>query len=125
MKTGTIVRGVVTKMEPYGVFVREEISDVRMLLHHSQVSWARGLDVKSLLNIGDEVYAMIGKIEQHKFDSSNDKGGVRVELLTNVLERVQGEISSAQKLKDVMSQARERVAEYRYVRRKKRTHKHC
>ena len=37
----------------------------------------------------------------------------RVELLTNVLERVQGEISSAQKFKEVMSEARERVSEYR------------
>ena len=39
----------------------------------------------------------------------------RVELLTNVLERVQGEISSAEKFREVMSEARVRVVEYRYV----------
>ena len=85
MKTGTLVRGVVIKIEPYGIFVREEISDVRMLLHHSQVSWVRGLNVQSLVDIGDEVYAMIGTVENHKFDCTDSVGGLRCVLNTETI----------------------------------------
>lgn len=102
---GMLVHGRAVSVEPYGAFVRLDHSDVTVLLHVSKVSWARVRDVGEIVAAGDRVSGMVGEVETD--------GRLRVQILTNVLERERGEIVRRGNFAEVMGEAGERIREYR------------
>ena len=62
-KPGDMVKGTVTRMEPFGAFV-EIASGLDGLVHISQISWSRLAHPSEALKIGQEVSAKILKIEE-------------------------------------------------------------
>ncbi|MDR2737599.1 MAG: 30S ribosomal protein S1 [Puniceicoccales bacterium] len=62
-KVGTSVVGTVTRIVPYGAFVRLE-DDLEGLVHISQISETRVDKVKSMLSVGQEVSARVIKMDQ-------------------------------------------------------------
>jgi small subunit ribosomal protein S1 len=63
-KVGTIVEGVVTRIVPYGAFIRLE-DDLEGLVHISQIVEARIDKVKSVLSVGQTVSARVIKVDQN------------------------------------------------------------
>ncbi|MDR3274021.1 MAG: 30S ribosomal protein S1 [Puniceicoccales bacterium] len=62
-KIGTVVTGKVTKIAPYGAFVKLE-DDIEGLIHVSQITEERVEKVKEVLKVGDEVTARIIKVDK-------------------------------------------------------------
>jgi small subunit ribosomal protein S1 len=62
-KIGTVVTGQVTKVTPYGAFVKLD-DDVEGLIHISQITEDHVKKVKDVLNVGDEVTARVIKIDK-------------------------------------------------------------
>ncbi|MDR1595913.1 MAG: 30S ribosomal protein S1 [Puniceicoccales bacterium] len=61
-KVGTLITGTVTRIVPYGAFVKLE-DDVEGLVHISQISETRIDKVKSILTVGQEVSARVIKVD--------------------------------------------------------------
>ncbi|MDR3144116.1 MAG: 30S ribosomal protein S1 [Puniceicoccales bacterium] len=61
-KVGTIVEGVVTRIVPYGAFVKLE-DDLEGLVHISQIVESRIDKVKSVLSVGQTVSARVIKVD--------------------------------------------------------------
>jgi small subunit ribosomal protein S1 len=62
-KVGAVVTGTVTRIVPYGAFVKLE-NDLEGLVHISQISETHVDKVKSVLSVGQEVSARVIKIDQ-------------------------------------------------------------
>jgi small subunit ribosomal protein S1 len=62
-KVGSTILGTVTRIVPYGAFVKLE-DDLEGLVHISQISETRVDKVKSVLAVGQEVTARIIKVDQ-------------------------------------------------------------
>lgn len=62
-KVGTVVKGTVTRIVPYGAFVKLE-DDLEGLVHISQIAEERVEKVKSVLSVGQEVSARVIKVDQ-------------------------------------------------------------
>lgn len=62
-KVGTVVNGAVTRIVPYGAFVKLE-DDLEGLVHISQIAEERVEKVKSVLSVGQEVSARVIKVDQ-------------------------------------------------------------
>jgi small subunit ribosomal protein S1 len=62
-KIGTIVTGKITKIAPYGAFVKLE-DDIEGLVHVSQISEDRVEKVKEVLKVGDEITARVIKVDK-------------------------------------------------------------
>jgi small subunit ribosomal protein S1 len=65
---GTTVKGVVTGVVDFGIFVNVE--GVEGLIHISEISWERVEDPSKVVKVGDEVEAMIIGIENDRFSLS-------------------------------------------------------
>lgn len=63
-KIGDKVEGVVTGIQPYGVFVRLD-DDNQGLVHISELKHAYVKDINSVVNIGDEVEVIILDIDEY------------------------------------------------------------
>lgn len=62
---GTVVRGVVKKLENFGAFVELE-SGIHGLIPVSEMSWTRRIShPEQLMKIGDEVEAVVTKMDSH------------------------------------------------------------
>lgn len=61
-KIGTLVHGTVTRIVPYGAFIKLE-DDLEGLVHISQISETRIEKVKSALSVGQEVSARVIKVD--------------------------------------------------------------
>jgi small subunit ribosomal protein S1 len=62
-KVGTKVNGTVTRIVPYGAFIKLE-DDLEGLVHIGQISKERIDKVKSVLSVGQEVTARVIKIDK-------------------------------------------------------------
>ena len=62
-KVGTVVNGTVTRIVPYGAFVKLE-DDLEGLVHISQIAEERVEKVKAILSVGQEVSARVIKVDQ-------------------------------------------------------------
>lgn len=69
IQVGTIVKGVVDSIKPYGAFVKLE-NGLSGLIHISQISNRRLKTVQEVLSLGDEVTAKITKIQDGKLSLS-------------------------------------------------------
>lgn len=69
IQTGTVVKGVVDSIKPYGAFVKLE-NGLSGLVHISQISNRRLKTVEEVLSLGDEVTAKITKIQDGKLSLS-------------------------------------------------------
>ena len=61
-KVGNIVKGEVTGIEPYGVFIKIE-EDIDGLIHISEIANKFVSNIKKYVNIGDKIYAKIIDID--------------------------------------------------------------
>ena len=68
-KVGNIVKGKVTGIEPYGVFIKVD-NKVDGMVHISEITNNFVKDINSWVTLGDEVYAKIIDID---FDKNNLK----------------------------------------------------
>lgn len=66
LEKGTVLQGVVTKIVPYGAFVR--IGEHTGLVHKSEISWLRVHDIEDFVVEGQEV-----EVEVIGVDEENDK----------------------------------------------------
>ena len=64
-KVGTLVHGVVSRIVPYGAFVKIE-EDLEGLVHISQISEDRVDKIKSVLSVGQEVDARVIKVDREE-----------------------------------------------------------
>ena len=69
IQVGTVVKGVVDSIKPYGAFVKLE-NGLSGLVHISQISNRRLKTVQEVLSMGDEVTAKITKIQDGKLSLS-------------------------------------------------------
>ena len=69
IQVGTVVKGVVDSIKPYGAFVKLE-NGLSGLVHISQISNRRLKTVQEVLGMGDEVTAKITKIQDGKLSLS-------------------------------------------------------
>ncbi len=69
IQPGTVVKGVVDSIKPYGAFVKLE-NGLSGLVHISQISNRRLKTVQEVLSLGDEVTAKITKIQDGKLSLS-------------------------------------------------------
>jgi small subunit ribosomal protein S1 len=96
LAAGTLMRGRVAKIQPYGVFV--DMDGVTGLLHISQVSGVPVNALAGVFEIGREIAVFILDIDEYKN---------RVSLSTKILESYPGEV--LEKLDEVMANAEERA----------------
>ena len=92
---GTVVKGTIVSMKPYGVFV--DVGGVTGLLHIKEVS---GTHIESLTNVfkpGQEIKVLIAQIDEYKN---------RMSFSTRVFEEYPGEL--LEKFDEVMTNAEER-----------------
>ncbi len=73
VKPGDDLRGKVSRIEPYGIFV-EVAPGLEGLVHVSEMSWSRTLKPQELVSPGDEIKARLLSIEE------KDKDQVRISL---------------------------------------------
>lgn len=64
LKEGAIVKGVVKNITDYGAFV--DLGGIDGLLHITDLAWRRVKHPSEVVNIGDEVTAMVLKFDQEK-----------------------------------------------------------
>ena len=69
IQVGTVVKGVVDSIKPYGAFVKLE-NGLSGIVHISQISNRRLKTVQEVLSMGDEVTAKITKIQDGKLSLS-------------------------------------------------------
>lgn len=69
VKVGTVVKGVVESLKPYGAFV-DIGDDMTGLVHVSQISQKRVKDPSDVLKVGDEVEAKIIAVKDGKISLS-------------------------------------------------------
>jgi len=93
---GSLVSGVVVKLQPYGVFV--DLNGVTGLLHIKQVSNARIESLDTLFTVGQEIQVVVFEVDDYKN---------RVSLITKVLEKYPGEI--IENMAELMRTASERL----------------
>jgi small subunit ribosomal protein S1 len=93
---GSLVDGLVVKIQPYGVFI--DLDGVTGLLHIKQVSNARIESLESLFAVGQKLKVVVFEVDEYKN---------RVSLITKVLESYPGEI--IENITEVMSNAPERL----------------
>jgi len=60
-KVGSIVKGEVTGIEPYGVFIK--VNEVDGLIHISEIANRFVSNIRKYVNIGDKIYAKIIEID--------------------------------------------------------------
>ena len=60
-KVGSIVKGEVTGIEPYGIFVK--VDEVDGLIHISEIANKFVSNIKKYVNIGDKIFAEIIDID--------------------------------------------------------------
>lgn len=78
---GDVVKGVVMSVKPYGAFI--DLGGMSGLLHISQISHDRVMDVEKVLSVGDEIKVMV---------LSQDQKRGRVGLCTKKLEPTPGDM---------------------------------
>jgi small subunit ribosomal protein S1 len=78
---GDVVKGVVMSVKPYGAFI--DLGGISGLLHISQISHDRVMDVEKVLAVGDEIKVMV---------LSQDQKRGRVGLCTKKLEPTPGDM---------------------------------
>jgi small subunit ribosomal protein S1 len=78
---GDVVEGVVMSVKPYGAFI--DLGGMSGLLHISQISHDRVMDVEKVLNVGDSIKVMV---------LSQDQKRGRVGLCTKKLEPTPGDM---------------------------------
>ncbi len=64
LKTGECVRGIVTNVTDFGVFV--DLGGVEGLIHVSELSWGRVRHPSDAASVGDEVQAYVIKVEKDR-----------------------------------------------------------
>lgn len=69
IQVGTVVKGVVDSIKPYGAFVKLE-NGLSGLVHISQISNRRLKTVQEVLSLGDEVTTKVTKIQDGKLSLS-------------------------------------------------------
>jgi small subunit ribosomal protein S1 len=78
---GQTVRGRVTQVREYGLFV--DIGGIEGLLHQSELSWERGVKPEDVAKVGDEIDVQILKV--HERESKRERHD-RVSLSTKALQ---------------------------------------
>jgi len=63
-KIGKVVRGKVTGIQPYGVFVELD-ENTQGLIHISELKHAYVKDIHQMANVGDEITVMIMDIDEY------------------------------------------------------------
>jgi len=81
LTVGTVLKGVVTAVKPYGAFV--DLGGMSGLIHISQISCDHISNVEAVIPVGTELKCMV---------ISQDKGKGRVALSTKTLEREPGDM---------------------------------
>lgn len=76
LKPGSRVKGVVTGIAPFGVFVRLGSSNVEGLVHVSEISWTKVSDPAEFYKIGDEV-----EVEVLSLDPASSKVSLSIKNL--------------------------------------------
>ena len=92
-KIGTLVIGTVTKLAPYGAFIKLD-DDVEGLAHISQLSEGRVEKVKDVLNVGQEVTARVIKV-----DREERRIGLSIKAANYDDDKLQDEVKAFDKLK--------------------------
>lgn len=92
-KIGTLVTGTVTKLAPYGAFIKLD-DDVEGLAHISQLSEGRVEKVKDVLNVGQEVTARVIKV-----DREERRIGLSIKAANYDEDKLQDEVKAFDKLK--------------------------
>lgn len=80
LEPGQTVRGRVTQVREYGLFV--DIGGIEGLLHQSELSWERGVKPEDVAKVGDEIDVQILKV--HERESKRERHD-RVSLSTKAL----------------------------------------
>merc|ERR1712087_631500 len=99
LDVGSVLKGVITAVKPYGAFV--DVGGMSGLLHISQISCDHIGDVNAVLPVGTQIKCMV---------ISQDKGKGRVALSTKTLEREPGDMLKNQA--KVFDEAEETAAKY-------------
>ncbi len=64
LESGQTVRGRVTQVREYGLFV--DIGGIEGLLHQSELSWERGVKPEDVAKVGDEIDVQILKVHERE-----------------------------------------------------------
>jgi small subunit ribosomal protein S1 len=64
LKEGDVVKGVVTNVTDFGVFV--DLGGLEGLIHVSELSWGRVQHPSDILNVGDEIQSVVLQVAEDK-----------------------------------------------------------
>lgn len=64
LKAGDVVKGVVTNVTKFGVFV--DLGGLEGLIHVSELSWGRVQHPSDILNVGDEIQSVVLQVTEDK-----------------------------------------------------------
>ncbi len=87
LQEGTIRRGTVTSIRPFGVFV--DLGGADGLIHLSELSWGRNPEPEELVKVGDEIDVFILKVDPETKKIALSLRRARPEAWEQVIEKFQ------------------------------------
>ncbi len=99
---GDILKGVVTRIEPYGAFV-ELVPRIEGMVHISEISWSKVAKPNEILAIGDQIQVKVLGVE--KMDKSNKlKISLSLKQITgNPWDSIEGRFNPGDKVKGTVT----------------------
>lgn len=78
LEIGKTVHGIVRNIKPFGIFV--DLGGMDAFIHISDLSWARNPKIEDIVHKGDEIDAVVLKIEEVPQENKEDKKKIRINL---------------------------------------------